>query len=285
MSKIESLLIIGAGLIGGSVGLGLKQNNFCRKLGVIDTNSDNLKLASQHELVDWTADNLTHIDEFKPDIIIVATPTLVTIDIIHQLLKNIDPNVIITDVASTKGDLAKIQAENYIPSHPIAGLETSGFSAAVSNLLEGAKVIITPNEVCSKVNIDIIIKMWESLSSKVVTMDAGLHDKVFAYTSHLPHLVAFSLIATLIDTDIKNEIFNFAGGGLRDYTRVAASDPIMWHDICLSNKQEVLRSLTDFERTIAMLKDSILNADSDQILALFKRSRDAKIMLNSNTMK
>lgn len=279
MLNKQNILIIGAGLIGGSIGIALKQYGYCNKLGFIDINFENLKLVKANSSVDWISDNINKLSEFNPDVIVVSVPTLAAESVINNLINIVSEKCIITDVCSTKYNLSKIESSNYVPGHPIAGREQSGFQAIDPGMFNRAKVILTPNEKTSQSAIALITELWSILNANVLLMNAKEHDEIFAYSSHLPHLVAYGLMATILNKSNSQDIYKYCAGGLKDYTRVAGSDPNMWHDICISNQNGILEALTSFESSISSLKKAIQNKDSDCIRNFFTCAKQAKISL------
>jgi prephenate dehydrogenase len=192
----------------------------------------------------------------------------------------LDADAIVTDVGSTKGsvidDLRKqlgVLPANFVPGHPIAGTENSGVDAAFAELFVQRRVILTPQSETSAQALSIVRKLWECVGASVIEMDAEHHDEVLAATSHLPHLLAYSLVDTLATMEESREIFGFAAGGFRDFTRIASSSPEMWADIVLANRQALLPVADRFIYDIQSLKQAIADGDREQVMAVFTRAK------------
>jgi prephenate dehydrogenase len=165
---------------------------------------------------------------------------------------------------------------NFVPGHPVAGTEKSGVEASFAELYDGRRVILTPTENSAPDAVKRVREMWQQAGAKVVEISVKHHDEILAATSHLPHLLAFSLVDTLARMDDKQEIFEFAAGGFRDFTRIASSDPQMWHDICVHNEPALLKMLERFEADLDRLRQAIANNDSDYLLQVFTRAKSAR---------
>ena len=204
-------------------------------------------------------------------------------DILGQIEPLISSNVIITDVGSTKSDIVNIvndvlrdKSSYFIPAHPIAGKERSGFEVSDSKLYDGKKVIITPQETNSPESIDVIDQMWKNVGADVDFMSAESHDNLLGMTSHLPHMLAFSLVNYLVDQNPNASIY--AGGGFKDFSRIASGDAIMWRDICLQNKNQIMNHLKGYQSTLDDLLEAIKDEDSEKLSQLFttaKKTRDS----------
>ncbi len=279
---IDTLVIIGVGLIGGSfaravrsaglvkyiIGCGREQKNLEKalKLGVIDEYSLDIQSAVR-----------------TVDMIFIATPVGSFQSIFTQLKDVLNKNTIITDGGSTKTSVIKMAEavfgtvpENFVPGHPVAGTENSGVEASFDSLFNNHRVILTPLPQTSKKAIQIVTQLWHSTGAQVVTMDAQHHDMVLAATSHLPHLLAFSLVNTLTTLDEKQEIFDNAAGGFRDFTRIASSDPAMWQDICLANRDALLEHLDHFSRDLAKLRTALEQGDAETLKEIFTRAKQSR---------
>ncbi len=214
------------------------------------------------------------------DLVVLATPVGVTSKLLPQLVPHLKSGAIVTDVGSTKAEVTKA-ADSLTPpnvyfvgGHPIAGKEKSGVEAASADLFHRAKCILT---MTPKTNTDAMAQVrefWEQLGSQVVIMDVKQHDRVLAIISHLPHMVAYSLVNTLTELDSQGEeLIALSAGGFRDFTRIAASDPVMWRDICLDNAQHILEAINCFEQTLNRLKQEIEASDAEALLMEFETAR------------
>ena len=216
--------------------------------------------------------------------IVIATPTLIAADMLYQLSSVVDDDVIITDVASVKGNLltAAKQAfgkipENLVLAHPIAGSEKSGVEAAKADLFVNHRVIITPT---AETNTDALLavkQLWQSTGADVVEMPVEQHDTVLAATSHLPHVLAYALVDALAGGHSdRDNIFRFAAGGFRDFTRIASSDPVMWRDIALANSDAILKSIDLFSENLAQVRKAIVDGNKDELTTRFQRAKSAR---------
>jgi len=279
---INKITIIGVGLIGGSLALALKERNLAKAVFGYGRDQTRLEEAQKSNVIDAFSTNIKEaIDE--ANIIVIATPVGTFKDILHQIEPLISSNVIITDVGSTKSDIVNIvndvlrdNSSCFIPAHPIAGKERSGFEVSDSKLYDGKKVIITPQETNSPESIDVIDQMWKNVGADVDFMSAESHDNLLGMTSHLPHMLAFSLVNYLVDQNPNASIY--AGGGFKDFSRIASGDAIMWRDICLQNKNQIMNHLKGYQSTLDDLLEAINDEDSEKLGQLFttaKKTRDS----------
>jgi prephenate dehydrogenase len=195
----------------------------------------------------------------------------------------LSPQSIITDVGSAKASVVADARQHlgqhfshFVPGHPIAGTEKSGVAASFVELFENRRVILTPLPETDSQAATLVMRMWEKTGADVVNMSVAHHDDVLAATSHLPHLLAYSLVDTLADEEDRSEIFGFAAGGFRDFTRIASSDPRMWHDICVANRDAILKVLEHFNHNLAQLANAISRGDSQCIEDIFTRAKTAR---------
>ena len=279
---INKITIIGVGLIGGSLALALKERNLAKVVFGYGRDQSRLEEAQKSNIIDAFSTNIKEaIDE--ANIVVIATPVGTFKDILGQIEPLISSNVIITDVGSTKSDIVNIvndvlrdKSSYFIPAHPIAGKERSGFEVSDSKLYDGKKVIITPQETNSPESIDVIDQMWKNVGADVDFMSAESHDNLLGMTSHLPHMLAFSLVNYLVDQNPNASIY--AGGGFKDFSRIASGDAIMWRDICLQNKNQIMNHLKGYQSTLDDLLEAINDEDSEKLGQLFttaKKTRDS----------
>lgn len=282
---INKFVVVGIGLIGGSLATALKQRGACKEVIGIARKSETCAEAVNLGVVDRAFLSLKDVasELKKGDLIFVAVPTLAVASVFEEIKNFVSPEVTITDGASVKGSV-KTAAENVFGSippqlvlgHPIAGSEKSGVTAANPALYENHRVILTPLANTAIEHQQIVTLMWEAVGAEVLTMSVEEHDEVLGATSHLPHVIAYSLVDTL-SADINNpNIFRYAAGGFRDFTRIASSDPVMWHDIMRANKAAILKSLDLFIDNLSRLRSGIEHEDSDYLLSVFSRAKEAR---------
>ena len=279
---IKHLCVIGVGLIGGSLALALKKAGYVEKVTGIGRSLQNLQTAQQLSVIDhYTADYVSALAD--ADMVFVSVPIGAMGDVFSQIKPHLKPGAIITDGGSAKQqvidaarDALGSQISQFVPGHPIAGTEKSGAEAAFDSLYQDRRVILTPLAENARADIDKVRAMWQVAGAAVDEMDARHHDLVLAGTSHLPHILAFALVDCLNKVEDVDEIFKYAAGGFRDFTRIASSDPEMWRDICLSNTDAILAMMQNYQQQIDELKQCIEQGDGESILALFKAAKDAR---------
>lgn len=279
---IDRLCIIGVGLIGGSLAQALKAAGGCGEVVGCGRNIQNLQRARQMGIIDRVE---TSIAAAVPgaDLVVVATPVGAMEAVFRELARHVSVTSVITDVGSTKRSVAVAarnafgeRVSNFVPGHPIAGAEQSGVEAARADLFAGSRVILTP---LSESDAEAVIRvrtMWEQVGAEVVEMDVDHHDQVLAATSHLPHLLAFTLVESLSRMGNNVEIFEFAAGGFRDFTRIASSSPPMWRDICLANNDAILTVLNKFGQDLKRLGEAIEQGDGQLVLSIFQCAKEAR---------
>ena len=284
MSKvINKTLIIGLGLIGGSLAKALRSN---RQFGqIIGYDRDPAETSAGIELgvIDIAAESLADAVS-EADLVVLAVPVKAMETVLVDIAPFIAEDTLITDVGSTKANVVaaakrvfKTIPTGFVPGHPIAGSEKSGVAAADEGLFDKHKVILTPLAESSSEAVNVFADLWESTGAEVLVMDVEKHDEVLAATSHLPHMLAFSLVDTLAqEQDHNTDIFRYAAGGFRDFTRIAGSDPTMWHDICLANKDALLSQLDRYITGLGRLRTAIECSDSETMLGTFTRARAAR---------
>ncbi|MCW8885020.1 MAG: bifunctional prephenate dehydrogenase/3-phosphoshikimate 1-carboxyvinyltransferase [Motiliproteus sp.] len=279
---IDRLLVIGLGLIGGSLALALKQRGGCRTVIGYDLNTKELEEGLRLGVIDERADDL--FDAVRnADVVVLAVPVKVMESVMMDIAKVLPEETILTDVGSVKGNVIEAARSafggvpvNFVPGHPIAGSEKSGVAASKSTLYDHHKVILTPLADTDRFALRRVSQMWESVGAEVHHMDVRRHDEVLAATSHLPHLLAFSLVDTLASDHENRDIFRYAAGGFRDFTRIAASDPMMWHDVFLANGDATLKVLGEFSEGLEELKTAIEQRDGRKLLGVFTRAKSAR---------
>src|SRR5476651_670279 len=279
---IGRLVVVGLGLIGGSFAKGLRESGLCGEVVGVDLDPQSRKLAVELGVVDRCEADLAVACQ-GADVIQLAVPIL-AMEKLLALLAGMDlGKAILTDVGSAKGNVVRAATEafggmpaRFVPGHPIAGSEQSGVEASNAQLFRRHKVILTPLDETDPVALAVVDRLWRELGADVEDMQVERHDEVLAATSHLPHLLAFGLVDSLAKRNENLEIFRYAAGGFRDFTRIAGGDPVMWHDIFLANREAVLRTLDTFRSDLDALRDAVDAGDGHQLLGVFTRARVAR---------
>lgn len=279
---MNTLYVIGIGLIGGSVARGLRARGKCGKVIGVDPNPDNLAHAIRLGVIDQSS-SLDAITPEEGDVVLLSAPVGCFRAILEGLAPHWTSSALYTDVGSTKGSVVAALVSvfgavpaNFIPGHPVAGAEQSGVGASSGSLFEGRRVILTPPESVLPGMEFQAIQLWESLGASVSSMSADEHDSVLAATSHLPHMLAFALTSMLGQRDETEHIFRYAAGGFRDFSRIASSDPVMWADIALANRQCLLDCLQQYRHTLIGLESAIEHADQSFLRSFFSEARAAR---------
>lgn len=290
----SGILILGLGMIGGSLAAALRHQGYSGVIRGSDVRPNELALGQKMGLIDsGDVDPFTQLDDVS--MIVLCVPVMAIGPLVMQLAPYIaDRDIVVTDVGSSKRVIrdAVVAAMGYMPpwlvlGHPIAGAELSGVAAANSARYVEHKVILTPEVQTPVCYVNRVATVWQAAGAEVVTMSVQRHDEVLARTSHLPHLLAFSLVDTLAHQDEGLNIFRYAAGGFRDFTRIAGSDPVMWRDIFLGNRDAVLGALDDFEEGLARLRHAIEQGDADTLQTIFQCASQARhhfqTLLNQTT--
>jgi prephenate dehydrogenase len=271
-------LVVGLGLIGGSVALALRENRIARQ--VIGFDPAAAAQASQIGLVDSIAAELASACATS-DLVVLATPPTQFNSILAVCALHLKPAALLIDVGSTKqpfvsllGALDPAVAARCVPCHPIAGSEQSGPKAAQAQLFKGARIVVTPHAANTADAVQLAELLWAAMGAHTVQMNAIAHDTIFAQVSHLPHLVAFALASTLADQPNALQLLEQGGAGMRDTSRVAASDPVLWADIALSNQTALLAALNDYAEQLQLIKVALQNSDRDALVKRLKRGAD-----------
>ncbi len=280
--QLQKLTVIGLGLITGSLVAALKARGFQGEIVATGRRAASLEQGQALGYIDsWTLDLADAVK--GADIVVIGTPTQVAEDTLRSLQPLWRDDMAVTDVASVKGNLQRCAQDvfgrhpaNLVLGHPIAGSEQSGVAAARADLFVDHRVIITPQPDNDPAAVDLVSALWTFVGAEVVSMPVDMHDRVLAATSHLPHLLAYGLVDALSRDVSAADIFRFSAGGFRDFTRIASSDPKMWHDIVLANRDEVLRALDQFTDNLSELRTAIVDNDSDGLMATFANAKDAR---------
>lgn len=280
--SFKRLAILGLGLMGGSLAVALRQRGLVEQVTAWGRREASLQRGCELGYIDdYTLDLAAAVA--NADMVVIATPTIIAEDVLGQLQGLVLPEAVITDVASVKGNLLRrarqlwgTEPANLVLAHPIAGSEESGVEAARADLFEDHRVILTPTENTDSNALAVVAEMWRSVGAEVVEMDVERHDQVLAATSHLPHILAYSLVDLLAGQDEQQDIFRFAAGGFRDFTRIASSDPKMWHDITMANSDALLQMIDLYSAQLQDLRAAIAARDSRQIMDLYGNAKTAR---------
>ena len=278
--KFDSVTVIGLGLIGGSVCRAIKKSDAAVEVVGIDSDEEVLKFAVDNGIVDRGSSVLENIVD--SELVVIATYVDKITETVQEIFPSLNKGCVITDVGSVKSEVVS-KIEGIVPagiyfvgSHPIAGSECSGIENSDADLFNGKNVIVTPTEKSEKHALDKVTSFWASIGGKVISLDPETHDRVFAYVSHLPHLVAYSLVNSVGSSDIVENIFSYSGGGLKDFTRISASSPEMWKTIFLQNKEFILESIKNFKLNIEKTESAIRNDDLNELMKLLENAHELK---------
>ena len=275
----QKVTIIGIGLIGGSLAMAIKKGGLARTVLGVDPQPDRLQKAIARGAIDaYTGDVAEGVE--GADLVVLATPVGVFEPIIRQVIPRLSSGCIVTDVGSTKDFLVRQmeqilpEAVSFVGGHPIAGKEKSGIEAASVDLFRGTRCILTPTPRTDRKALEKIKSLWKEVGSEVVTMEPVAHDRVLAAISHLPHMAAYALVNTALDLLNQNgELLSFSGGGFKDFTRIAASSPEMWRDICLHNGENILTTLEAYEAVLGRIKRYIKDHNGGGLYQEFERAK------------
>ena len=279
----QRLCIIGVGLIGGSLARALRVAGNGGEIVGCGRDPERLQLARDLGVIDRYETDLAAAVA-GADLVVLSTPLGAMADLFAALGAHIDPDCLITDVGSAKGsvvadaraELSSVQMARFVPGHPIAGTEKSGVEASFAELFNERRVILTPLDENPPGTVARIRALWEAVGSEVTEMGVEHHDTVLAATSHLPHMLAYTLVDTLARMHDKDEIFGYAAGGFRDFTRIASSDPVMWRDVCVANREAILGMINRFQADLTLLADAIEGGDTEVISEAFNRAKAAR---------
>ncbi|MCG6898415.1 MAG: prephenate dehydrogenase/arogenate dehydrogenase family protein [Gammaproteobacteria bacterium] len=279
---IERLCVIGVGLIGGSLARALRAAAACREVVGAGRSVANLQTAVELGVIDRYETDLAQAVS-GADMVVLCVPLGAMEGVFTAIKGRLAEQAVLTDAGSAKGSVIEAAQrvfgsvpDFFVPGHPIAGTEQSGVEASFPGLYQRRRVILTPLPNTLSSATERVRAMWEVTGAQVVNMDPVHHDEVLAATSHLPHLLAYSLVDTLSRLDENNEVFDYAAGGFRDFTRIASSDPVMWRDICLANADAILQMIEYFVDDLQALGEAIRRHDGEQLLAVFTAAKAAR---------
>ena len=282
MMLFERVAVIGVGLIGGSFALALKEKKLCAHVVGVGRSAANLKTALAHGIIDAIEADVAAAVR-SADLIMIATPVAQYSEVMRALEKSLKPGAIATDSGSTKRDVvaaarsalgAKIA--QFVPGHPIAGAERSGAAAADAGLFRGRRVVLTPLEENRAQDVEAVAGLWSAAGARVSRMTSSEHDEVFAAVSHLPHLLAYALVHDVGKRPNSAQLFGYAAGGFRDFTRIASSHAEMWRDICVANRDLLLNDLHSYEKTLKAIGTLLEKSDAAALEKLFSEARAAR---------
>ncbi|AEJ02588.1 Prephenate dehydrogenase [Nitrosomonas sp. Is79A3] len=283
-AALGKLVIIGVGLIGGSFALALRKAGLVKHIVGIGRSQQNMQCAVECGVIDEIAADMASALH-QADLLLLAMPVGQTAHIMERIAPHLQANTIITDAGSTKQDviaaarhhLPMQNRHHFVPGHPIAGTEQSGAQAAQADLYRNKHVILTPLPETSIDAVDRISELWQACGAQVSLMPAHEHDQVLAATSHLPHILAFAMMNHLHhSTSNPENLLRFAGSGFRDFTRIASSSPEMWRDICLANRDALLKQIDMYQNELNALQEILKNNDGEALEKTFSLARSIR---------
>ncbi len=281
MAKVffDKVTIFGVGLLGASFALALKKRNMARHITGCGRNKDNLKKAVDRRIID-----AMELDPAKAckdsDLILFSMPVGAFTNVAKQITGSLKKNAVVTDVGSVKGKLVSEmetlmpEGVSFVGCHPIAGNHKSGIDAATPDLFAGAQCIITKTDKTDKKAFDAVYELWNELEAEIKFSSPEEHDMIYAAVSHFPHVVAYSLVNTVADID--SSYMNFSGQGFKDSTRIALSSPELWRDICIMNKDNIIKLIDIFQKNLEMVRSSLEKSDSNEIEKEFKKAQSLR---------
>lgn len=278
----NKVTIIGVGLIGGSLAKVMKAQNICGEIHGAGRSRETLEQALKLGVIDHMGRDSAHAVEHA-DLVVLATPVGTFESIVREIAPHLKKGALLTDVGSVKGGLVRTiegllpPGIHYVPGHPIAGREKHGVGAASENLFQGAKCIITPTAKTDAKALDAVTALWTQAGMNVVIMDPEQHDHIFAAVSHLPHAAAYAMVSTVAEFSAGEENYiSFSGAGFRDFTRIAASSPEMWRDICLLNGKNIVEMIEQYQFALNRIKKAIKHNDGRKLESLFRSASDVR---------
>jgi prephenate dehydrogenase len=281
-SALNKVVIFGTGLIGGSFSLALRRAYPKLEVVGFGRGIETLNLAKELGIIDRIGEDLAS-EIASTDMVLLATPVGQMGELMARIAPHLGPHMLITDGGSTKGDVVASAYANlgskvgqFIPAHPIAGAELSGAAAARADLYVGKKVVLTPLPENSQDDVLKVRHAWEACGAVVSELTPAQHDEVFAAVSHLPHLLSFALVHDLAQRDNKDLLLSFAASGFRDFTRIAASSPEMWRDICMANRDALLNELGRYMQELEVIHEALADGDAEKLQEIFSLAREVR---------
>ena len=282
LTKFNKVVIFGVGLIGGSFALALRRANVVNEVVGFGRSAATLEQARQLGIIDRIGLDVA-AEVCDADLVLLATPVGQMKDLMARIAPHMGARTLMTDGGSTKGDVVAaayanlgIKVGQFVPAHPIAGAEQSGAAAARADLYAGKKVVLTPLPENPVDSVERVRKAWELCGAVVSELTAQQHDEVFAAVSHLPHLLSFALVHDLAQRDNRDQLLSFAASGFRDFTRIAASSPEMWRDICMANKTALLGELADYMQELETIRSALAADDAKKLEDIFSLAREVR---------
>ena len=278
----DRLVVIGVGLIGGSVAVALRKAGKVRRIVGVGRGRANIDRALELRVIDEAAEDISTAVR-GADIVLLAVPVQQNERVLAKLAGSVAAQALVTDAGSTKMDyvaavrrLLPAHLPRVVPAHPIAGAELTGVEAASPELFTGRNVVLTPLPENDAAAVDRIESMWKACGARVSRMSPMHHDRVFSAVSHLPHMLAYTLVHMIATRSDAQELFSFAAGGFRDFTRIASSSPEMWRDIASANREALLADIASYQQQLARLAELIRDADTEQLDRIFETARNAR---------
>ena len=279
----EKICIIGGGLIGSSILRDVYNSKISKSVTVFDNSREVIEIIKKENLCDNVSKDIQSAVK-NSDLVIIAVPLSAYKEVLLAAKDSFKKDAIVTDTGSVKKEINKIFKNlnlkdiYWLASHPIAGTEESGPNAGLKNLFQNRWTIICNDQNLNREKVEKLKKFWEFLGSKVKFMSIEDHDHILSLTSHLPHAVAYNIVLTAINTDekFKDEIIKYSAGGLRDFTRIASSDPLMWKDIFIDNSENILKILEQFSKNINDFKKAIIEKNGDKLLKMFSSTKKVR---------
>jgi prephenate dehydrogenase len=282
VKSVRRLAVIGVGLIGGSLALALRRAAFCGSIVGFDRDAAALERAVALQVIDAVAESVSEAAR-GADLVLVAVPVKSVGPVLHDVGLALDPAAVVTDVGSTKAEVIETARQElrerfarFVPAHPIAGREASGVENAAADLFKAARVVLTPLAETQPKAVELVAAAWEAAGARIATLKPEDHDRIFAAVSHLPHLLSFALVSAIASRPDARDLFGFAAGGFRDFTRIAASSPEMWRDIALQNRAALLDELDRFGARLAVFRALIERGDGPALERLMAEARSAR---------
>lgn len=280
--RFERVAVIGVGLIGGSFALALKASGACGSVVGVGRNADNMRVAKERGIVD-SIETDAGLAVRGSDLVLIATPVAQFKEVFARIVPNLPASALVMDAGSTKQDVVAAaraamgsRIAQFVPAHPIAGAEHSGAAAAKTDLFQGRRVVLAPLAESSATQVDRATAAWEACGAKISRMSAGEHDAVFAAVSHLPHLLAYALVHELAERPNSEQLFGYAAGGFRDFTRIASSHPEMWRDISVANREALVVELDLYVEKLRALRAPLAAGDGAALERVFEAAREAR---------
>jgi len=279
----NTISIIGCGLIGSSILRAIKSKNLAKEIKVFDHSKEVTTYLKKENICTNISNDISQCVD-NSDLIIIATPLSSYKEIILSIKDNLKKNVILTDTGSVKKEVMKIIHNinltdvHWIPSHPIAGTEESGPRAGQAEMFENRWCVISPPKNSAEEPVKSLKALWEAIGSKVKIMTPEEHDKILSLTSHLPHAIAYNIVRTVMEVEdkLKQDVIQYSAGGLRDFTRIAASNPLMWKDIFLDNSENVIKGIDSFIEKLNELKKAVNDKNGDKLYQIFNSTKEIR---------